>query len=361
MIGTHGRGIWIMEDITPLEQMSDAVLASNVHLFPAHSAVSYNPWTPQGWTPGIFSVPNPPQGVRIRYWLGQELEGEAPLVTEEAEDAGSGPNVNGPNANGSNARARPAGSRPSANGGKAHIAIVDGAGEIVRELDGEGTVGLHEVVWDLRVEPAYEQEPGQGGFGGGGGFFRGGGPQGPRVLPGMYTVRLEAGGESLETTAEVRLDPRVEISRGDLMARQEAMMRAYALAGPVNDASQTVGRIREQLGKIRAQIKGREDVPEALKDEVKAIGEELDEINDDVGDARRGAGARGTIERYHSAPTADALYQIEAGWDALPGAIERLNDLITDRMPALFDMLSEAALRPDLGEPIALPVPPSGR
>ncbi|MDH3734149.1 MAG: hypothetical protein OEU54_11470 [Gemmatimonadota bacterium] len=362
VIGTHGRGVWIMDDITPLEHMSQAVLASNAHLFPMQDAVSFNAWTPQGWTPGVWVAPNPAAGARIRYWLGTELVGDEMVATEEGDEMNQPPTGSGPSANGQNVTPRRNArlDRGAANGGKAAITITNADGAVVRELDGGGTVGLHEVVWDLRIEPAYEQQGGGGGFGGGG-FFFGGGAQGPRVLPGTYTITLDAGGESMSTDVEVRLDPRVEISRADLMARQEAMHSAYTLAGPVNDVSQAIGKVREQLTAVRSQIRGHEDAPETLGDAVDAIDEELDAINDDLGDARRGAGARGGIERYHSAPTADALFQIERGWDAIPGVIERVNELITDRMPALHDMVAAAGLRPDLGEPIEVPVPPRGR
>ena len=361
VLGTHGRGIWIMDDITPLEHLSQAVLASNVHLFPAQSAVSYNPWTPQGWTPSVWAAPNPPQGARIRYWLGTELAAEEMVAADAGAEGEQPPAGSGPTANGQNVTPRRGArlSRPASNGASATITIANSDGSVIRELEGPGSVGLQEVIWDLRHEPAYEQQGGGGGFGGG--FFGGGGAQGPKVLPGTYTVTLEAGGESHTTTVEVRLDPRVEIGRADLMARQEAMHRAYLLAKPVNDASQAIGRIREQLSDVRAQLREHEDAPETLSDAVDAISEELDEINDDLGDARQGAGARGGIERYHGPPTADALFLIERGWDAIPGVIERVNVLITERMPELHEMVAAAGLRPDLGDPIEVPVPPRGR
>jgi len=112
------------------------------------------------------------------------------------------------------------------------------------------------------------------------------------------------------------------------------------------------------LETLRDRISGHDDAPETLGDEIDAIGEELDEINEELGDIRRGAGARSGIERVHSAPTADALFRIERGWDALPAAIERLNTLITSRVPALHDMVSEAGLRPEVGDPIEVPIPP---
>ncbi|MFV1988435.1 MAG: hypothetical protein ACC682_14230 [Gemmatimonadota bacterium] len=369
VIGTHGRGIWIMDDITPLEHMSQAVLASDAHLYPTQSAVVYNAWTPQGWTPGVWVAPNPAAGARIRYWLGSELQADE-VVAEEGSEEESGETEQPVAASGSGAAGqenitprrtgridRSEANGGEANGGKATITIADADGDVIRELEGGGARGLNEVIWDLRIEPAYEQQGGGGGFRGG--FFGGGGgARGPRVLPGTYTVRLDAGDETMETTVEVRLDPRVEISRADLLARQQAMHRAFLLAKPVNDASEAISDIRKQLETLRDHVSGHDDAPETLGDEIDAIGEELDEINDELGDIRRGAGARSGIERVHSAPTADALFQIERGWGALPGAIERLNTLITSRVPALHDMVSEAGLRPKIGDPIEVPIPP---
>ncbi len=323
VIGTHGRGIWIMEDITPLEDLSEAVLASAVHLFPVRRATEYNPYRPQGWTPGIWAAENPPYGARIRYWLGSAAA--APVVGEEGA-------------------------------GGVSLTVLGEDGEVIRTLRGQGERGLHEVVWDLRWEPPYESEgPQQGG----GGFFFGG-PIGPRVLPGTYTVRLEAGGEALETEIEVRLDPRVEVSPRDLAARQEAMMRAYAMAKPANDASRALRRLRDQLRAAREQLGGHEEAPSSLGEEADAIGDTLDGIGEDLGVARRGTRVQFTLESYHGAPTEDALWQLDRGWTALEGAVGRLNAVITDRMPAFYRALDENGIRPDPGAPIEIPRPPGG-
>jgi photosystem II stability/assembly factor-like uncharacterized protein len=352
VIGTHGRGIWIMEDITPLEHLSQAVMASNVHLFPAQSAVSYNEYRPQGWTPGVYESPNPPQGARIRYWLGRELPGDAAVTAGGGDEMDSTVAGSGPMA----PDELPVGVRATANGGKAPVSILDSSGGLIRELEGGGEIGLHEVIWDLR----YESPPSAGGGGGfGGGGFGGGGANGPKVMPGTYTVRLEAGGETLNTTIEVRLDPRVRISAADLTARQEGMMSAYALATPVAEASQAVRRIREQLSAIRAQLREHPDAPETLGDAADAIDEEVDAINDDLGDARSGSGQMNAMESYHGPPSADMLWALERGWDVIPGVVTRINELITDRMPALFTMVSQAGLVPDVGGPITVPVPPT--
>ncbi|WP_419162502.1 VPS10 domain-containing protein [Candidatus Palauibacter sp.] len=310
VVGTHGRGIWIMEDITPLEEMSRAVLASDAHLFSTQAAVAYNSYAPQSFTPGIFEAENPPPGARIRYWLGSDLP-EAPESTT--------------------------------------VTILNGDGEVLRTLEGGGTHGLHEVMWDLRLEPVPPTL-------GGGDFYRAAATA-PRVLPGTYTARLEAAGHTLETSVTVRLDPRLNIGWDELTARQEALMRAYELAKPTNEGLQAAARLRGHLSDIGAWIEGH-DAAEWLMAEVEAIGEELDAIGEALERAHTGADVSGSLSGYHTAPTADMLYQIERGGGALPGAIDRLNILIEDRMPALYAALGAEAVRPDLGAPIKMPVRP---
>jgi len=371
VIGTHGRGIWIMEDITPLEQLSQAVLASDSHLFGAQRAVVYNTHRPQGWTPGVFAADNPAPGARIRYWLGTELSDDAPMTAGGGEGvleqpvAGSGPMAG----SGAMAGATPTvGSRPMVEGdmpvgasaatmdaGVAHLSILDSSGEVVREFEGSGEVGLHEVMWDLRHEPPYESDGPPAGVP----RFRFFSPIGPRVLPGTYTVRLEAGGQTHDTPVQVVLDPRVEITRSDLAARQAGMFSAYELSVPVNDASNAIRKLREQIADVKKQLEGHDDALESLTDEVDAIGEELDEINDDLGDARTGSRQQSAMESYHAAPTADQMWQLERGWETLPAAVERLNALITTRMPALLDAVLQSGIGPDLGDPIEIPVPPT--
>jgi photosystem II stability/assembly factor-like uncharacterized protein len=322
VIGTHGRGIWIMDDIAPLEELSAQVLAADAHLFTVRTAVSLNPYTPQGWTPGVWSAPNPVAGAYIRYYLKNDLATEEPLV------------AGGDNGNG------------ESNGGKAKLSIVDQNGEVVRELEGPGEAGIHHVAWDLRLEPPYEVPEGQGGFGGP--------PRGPKVLPGTYTVRLAAAGNVASTDMEVRLDPRVEISEADLTARQEALMSAYQLAKPVHEAGNAVRRLNEQLDEIEELLEDNDDAPESIEEELQALRDELREIQQELG---RVGSTRGvwSIDRSTTRPTDDQMRLIERAWDQAPGLIEQLNTVITERMPLLYQQLDEHGVRPSVGDPVAVP------
>ncbi|UCG86346.1 MAG: hypothetical protein JSW71_20990 [Gemmatimonadota bacterium] len=322
VIGTHGRGIWIMDDITPLEELSQEVLASAAHLFSVRSVSSYTPYTPQGWTPGALAAPNPPHGARIRYYLSEDIEPAATAV------AGS----NGPNVDTAMAR----------------LTILDASGAVVRELDGPGAAGGHEVIWDLRLPRPYEPDPGQQG-----GFF--GAPPGPKVLPATYTVRLDAAGQSMTADLEVRLDPRVEISRADLQARQDALMSMYVLAKPLYDAGRRVRELNEQLTEIQDLLRDNEAAPESLGEAATDITTELGAISRELGQASRGARASYMLEGSTTRPSPDVLFQIDRAWEQVPGLIERLNEVITTQIPALYAQLNDHGIRPSPGEALEVP------
>ena len=335
VLGTHGRGIYIMENIAPLEGLTAEVLAASAHLFPVRRATLYNPYTPQGWTPGVYVSPNPAAGALVRYYLGENLPAAAAMA-ESSEANGDG---------GEDGTA--------AASGQVKITILDGGGESVRELTGPGAAGIQQVRWDLRIEPPYTPSGPPQQFGGG---FQGGQARGPRVLPGTYTVAMEAAGQSQEEELVVRLDPRVEMSRADLEARQAALMSAYDLARPVYEAGQATRRVTTQLMEVSALLREREEAPEALNEEVSALLEEARELGREVNQAAAGARGANAMESSSTRPTADQLWQLDQAWEKVPPLIERLNEIVADEMPALYRQLDEQGIRPDPGEAVTMPV-----
>jgi photosystem II stability/assembly factor-like uncharacterized protein len=171
IVGTHGRSIWIIDDITPLQQMTDAVAATDAHLFAVRPATA--------WVPDITKVnglsadkhfrgQNPQGGVAISYYLKAAATGDV------------------------------------------KIAISDSAGRVVREMDGTKDAGLNRVQWNLAPNPA-QGRAGFGGAGFGGRGGRGGGRGIPftsqtAVEPGTYVVKLAVAGKELLTTVLVEAD-----------------------------------------------------------------------------------------------------------------------------------------------------------
>jgi photosystem II stability/assembly factor-like uncharacterized protein len=168
IVGTHGRSVWIIDDITPLQQMTDAVATTDAHLFDVRRATAWaNDITKANGLNADkhFRGQNPQGGTAISYFLKA-------ATTDSVK-----------------------------------ITISDAAGRVVREMDGTKEPGLNRVQWNLGPTPVLG---GRGAaFAGRGG--RGGGRGVPftsqnSVEPGTYVVKLAVGGKELMTTVQVEAD-----------------------------------------------------------------------------------------------------------------------------------------------------------
>ncbi len=157
IVGTHGRSIWIADDITALQQLTDDVMSQDATLLDIRDGVLWK--SQNNLSRGVsaarhFRGTNPPVGTAISYYLG------APA------------------------------------GDEVQIAISDVHGEVVRNLTGPGDVGLHRIQWNLRGNPPQQGQG--GGRGGRGGGRRGRGGGGPALPAGTYLVKLTVG-ENVQT------------------------------------------------------------------------------------------------------------------------------------------------------------------
>lgn len=190
IVATHGRGIWVLDNIAPLRQLTDEVARSDVHLFRPGDAFNIAP-------PGEFGTPqprdeplaeNPPYGAMIDYYLKSAAAGP---VTLEILDA-AGETIR---------KYSSEDRRPPVNPDMLNIP----AFWIRRVEPLSGAAGMHRWIWDLRPTPV--ERPARDAGGGGGGLGRGGDN---RVLPGSYTVKLTVGGKSYTQSLRVKMDPRAK-------------------------------------------------------------------------------------------------------------------------------------------------------
>ena len=131
VIGTYGRGFWIMDDITPLQQMTDAVRSSDAHLFaPRDTYRFHSVGSPMsGSDPAAGRNPSP--GASISYWLSEEIAGAADQGDAEASGEAQEMGIPG------NAGTLADEMDPSRGGGRrtrVTIEIVDGGGEVVSTI-----------------------------------------------------------------------------------------------------------------------------------------------------------------------------------------------------------------------------------
>jgi photosystem II stability/assembly factor-like uncharacterized protein len=191
IVATHGRGFWVLDDISALRQAADAA-AADAHLFKPADAIILPPGTDDG-TPTQKDEPeaeNPPTGAILDYYLKTAASG--PLTIEILNASGStirrfssadpAPAVD-PSALAVNAIWQRAQDPPSA------------------------AAGMHRFVWDLRPDapPGGRGRGGRGGGGGGGGGGRGGLPP---VAAGAFSVTLTMNGRSFTQPLAVKPDPR---------------------------------------------------------------------------------------------------------------------------------------------------------
>ncbi|MEM7203116.1 MAG: hypothetical protein AAF628_22840 [Planctomycetota bacterium] len=250
ILGTHGRGIWLFDDATPLQQFGPEIAAQPAHLFPVRDALRF---ASRGYRYGlgdaVATAANPPSGALITYWLREGVEppeeggdASADKRGEASDDAGD----------------------PADDEDLVRIEILGGDGTVLRSLKKVGTEqGLNRVAWDLAMDAPTTREGPKGGDEGGDFDDP---PRGPMALPGTYTVRLTAFGEVRETPVRVTVDPA-------LGATGEALERQHEVAVELCRWRDAVGKTLRSLDSLRAQAKHRRETVEHLERE---IDEELD-------------------------------------------------------------------------------------
>ena len=268
VVGTHGRGVWVLDGLQPVRQMDASVAASPVHLFTAGDAVR---WSGGGrtWAAKHAQFPNPPDGASIYYFLRQKPKGEL------------------------------------------KIEVLDGGGRVVRTLssvprepDGSNDnedpqelkkqalavePGVQRAVWDLRWEGATKIK--------GAKIDTGDPSTGPRAVPGSYTARLTVDGRTLTTPLKVAADPRSSVPQQTLESQL-----AYAL------------RVRDNISKLSEAVNRLRSVREQLQARIKALEPRLSEpaITELVAAAKSVvARAEALEDRLHN-PTAQVTYDILA-------------------------------------------------
>jgi photosystem II stability/assembly factor-like uncharacterized protein len=229
---THGRGYMVLDDITPLRQIDAEVAHARVTLYKPETAVrvrwDMNPPTP--WR--MPSLPNPPPGAIIDYYLAGNVRGP---VTLDIMDA-SGRLVR-----------HFSSADPEKPLDPAKLDVPDWWPRPPMNLSTEA--GMHRFVWDMHYPPV----PVAPRFLDADQAVRYNTPvvpSSPWIMPGNYTVRLTVDGESHTQPLTVKMDPRVQTQRTALQQQLDASMQAYQEA---LGASAALGQVRDLEKQIAAR------------------------------------------------------------------------------------------------------------
>jgi photosystem II stability/assembly factor-like uncharacterized protein len=336
VLGTFGRGYYVLDDYSPLRRVNAAMLDSAAVLLPVKPAKAFVPRSPLGGAKkasqgdAFFIAPNPPDGAVLTYYLGSEIRTRAKQRRErESEVAKKGGAVYYPSWD--SLRAEDREEEPVV-----LLTVTDEDGQVVRRLTGPVKAGFHRIEWDLRypaAEPVnlkpVERAPWDQA------------PAGPLVTPGTYRVtmalRVEGvvreTGQSQAVAVEPLLAPSLPVrDRAALLAFQQ---RTARLQRAVLGAARIVREAQDRVAHLKKAIDDTPGTPNGLGARVRAIENGLRDVQVELsGDptvaSRNEPVPPGILDRVqrvvggHWYTTTDATNTHRSDYDFAADAFERL-------------------------------------
>jgi photosystem II stability/assembly factor-like uncharacterized protein len=330
IVATHGRGVWILDDLAPFQQFAKAQ-QTDAFVFepePVSHQLASGERMKDFEGNRQFLGDNPARGARISYFL-----------KSAAKDL--------------------------------KLTVKDASGAVLRELSGDDTkdarkAGINMLVWDGRVKPIAPMRNQQGG-GGGGGFF-GNINNGPLVLPGTYRVALTVDGrEAQAVNVRVQGDPEIQITDADRKTHFDAVLALHTLQGTMNEAADLVIDMNKQLTSINDALTTQPSVPGNLKTMVADLTKQVNDLRTRLGVSGEGGFGggggvnpnvrgrvgqlKGQIMGSTSLPTETQTRMAGEVRTAASKTIDDVNAAVA-KFPALYKELATSGLYPMPLKPI---------
>src|SRR5215472_17585116 len=263
VLATHGRGIWIVDDLTPLRKLTPEVMSQEAAFLsakPAQQTLADNGGRPEG--SATFTGPNPPDAAVITYYQKKRHIF-----------------------------------------GKMKIEILDAQGKLVDTLPPNNRRGISRVNWPMRLKaprvPPAATAAVEAAFG-------------PRILPGTYTVKMTRGTETYTTQLVVTLDPRAKFNVEDRNVELNAAMRVYSLLGDMSFDVDRINGVRDALAERSSKLKG----DAAFAKRLQELSQKVDEIRKKIVATKEGGAITGE-ERIREKTT--SLYGDLVFYEGRPG------------------------------------------
>lgn len=222
IIGTHGRGIWILDKIAFLQEISPELLGPEPYIFSVDPAMRYTTKpTRYGMGDRVYRGENPEYGALITYFLPEEMPDSESIKLD----------------------------------------ILDDERKIIRTLpDIPRKQGLNRAAWGLCGEPPLKEKSSEDN---GDSIFNG--ITGPQVLPGSYTAHLTVADKVYEKPVKVFLDPSLRVTMEDLEVQSEYAIKLRDMQTTLRQAITALSNLRDQIRDRRETVKAQsEKAPEMV-------------------------------------------------------------------------------------------------
>ena len=262
VLATHGRGIWIVDDITPLRKLTPEMLAQEAAFVPG-KPTQQRLEANGGWAEGnaTFIGPDPADAALITYYQKKRHIF-----------------------------------------GKMKIEIFDDQNKLIDTVPANSRRGLSRVEWPMRVKAPRVPAAATAAFEA---------SQGPRVVPGTYTVKMTRGKETYTTPLVVTLDPRAKYTLEDRKLNFDATMRVYNLLGDMTFDVDRINAMRQELSERAAKLGANDPLRKRLQD----LAIRADEIRKKIVATKEGGAVTGE-ERIREKTT--ALYGAFISYEGRP-------------------------------------------
>jgi photosystem II stability/assembly factor-like uncharacterized protein len=276
VIATHGRGIWIIDDISPLRKLTPDVLAQDA-VFVQGRTTQQRLLASGGWAEGnaTFTGQNPADGALIIYYQKKRHIF-----------------------------------------GKMKIEIFDANGKLVDTLPANSRRGLTRVEWGMRLKAPRVPPAASAAFEA---------AQGPRVLPGTYTVKMTRGDQVYTTQLVIGLDNRAKFNAEDRKLQFDASMRVYNLLRDMSFDVDRINSVRQGLAQSAAQL----PAGDPLQKRLASLADQTDQMRKKIVATKEGGAITGE-ERIREKTT--GLYAAIVYYEGRPGdyQVARIDSLKHD-------------------------------
>jgi len=304
VVATHGRGIWIIDDITPLRNLTPKILASEA-AFLAGAPTQQRINTFGGWPEGsaAFTGPNPPNAALISYYQQKRHIF-----------------------------------------GRMKLEILDSDGKLVDTLPSNNRRGISRVEWLMQLKAPHVPPAATAAFEA---------SEGPRVLPGTYTVKLTRGKDTYTETLTIGLDARAKFTLDDRKAQFAAVMRVYDLLGDMSYQVDRINGVRVAL--LQDSEKVEKDA--AVSKQLQELSGKVDGIRRKIVATKEGGAITGeerirekttqlygTLNGYEGRPTDYQLARIDSLKKELSDVETEFDAFLAKELPAVNKSLAKHKL-----------------